>query len=897
MDRSSSHGRAPTRSPRRVPLWVATSLLVTGIAVASARSETVAIAGFGQATGTQVVLNPGGGGFGASNGIRIVVNRDTDGHDALSFDGDSYTSGGADWAPMLNIGGQLYGQAGPGQTASNWTSIFTVSTSGAVQTGGTSSAKGDALATLRYVATVSGLVYVMDRTISYTYPNNFFRETYSFTIPVGNSAPVTFYQGGDMAPGGVDVGVGVMMTGARRSVAEASSGDVVIGFREVAGGRAFDGATAQNPGAVSATVASGGNVGFSATHTAHDAGLMVQWNLGSTPGTQTASMETFVGPRGTDMYTSLTNPPDATVGDTLTYRIELDDSSDFDTSADFTFQLPVGLEFTGTLTTAGACAGSATAPAGSRILTLTSYGPPSGATCRLDVQILAAARGTYDLDINRVGMFMGVFYRWGNVHVQVYAPAVWSDTTLAAMQAGVFFTDSIAATSADPVTYTVVGGSLPAGLTLDGPSGTIAGTPTTAGAYDFTVVANNGASSPPTHQFTGTIAAAPPPPTNPPVTNAPAPETTPPTPTTTAPQTVDRGFLAISPRRLLDTRDGGAPLAAGTVQEIAITGEGIPTDATAAIVNLAVDAPQAGGYLTVFPCGQERPVAANLNYRAGQTASNAATAFIGSGHAVCVYTSAPTHLIVDLSGVYSPSAGTGLLGGVGPLRWFDTRDPGASRIGRLVTVRMSTQGVAGLPADATAIVLNMAVTDPERAGFARAWPCDGVRPTTSSINFARGQTTSNAVVTGITENGRVCLESYAATEMIVDVSAAYSPRFTGGHLLPTTVARLLDSRDGGPVPVAGTVHRVQVAGVHGVPETARLAAFNVAVDQPQRDGFVTVFPCDQPRPTVANLNFAAGETKSNSATVALTDDGDVCVYSSASAHVILDVNAAFGPQA
>ena len=141
-----------------------------------------------------------------------------------------------------------------------------------------------------------------------------------------------------------------------------------------------------------------------------------------------------------------------------------------------------------------------------------------------------------------------------------------------------------------------------------------------------------------------------------------------------------------------------------------------------------------------------------------------------------------------------------------------------------------------------------------------------------------------------------CFWSWAATELIVDVSAAYSPSNTDGHLLPTTVARLLDSRDAGALPAAGTVHRVQVAGVNGVPESARLAAFNVAVDQPQRAGFVTVFPCDQERPNVANLNFVAGETKSNSATVELTGDGFVCVYSSASAHVILDVNAAFGPR-
>lgn len=60
-------------------------------------------------------------------------------------------------------------------------------------------------------------------------------------------------------------------------------------------------------------------------------------------------------------------------------------------------------------------------------------------------------------------------------------------TTLPDATAGSAFSQDLAATGTAPLTFTVSGGSLPAGLTLS-PSGTISGTPTTAGTSNFTVM-------------------------------------------------------------------------------------------------------------------------------------------------------------------------------------------------------------------------------------------------------------------------------------------------------------------------------------------------------------------------------------------------------------------------
>ena len=60
--------------------------------------------------------------------------------------------------------------------------------------------------------------------------------------------------------------------------------------------------------------------------------------------------------------------------------------------------------------------------------------------------------------------------------------------------------------------------------------------------------------------------------------------------------------------------------------------------------------PDDPGFVTVWPCGQPRPVASNLNFVRGTTIPNLVIAGIGTNGNVCIYTSAPTDLIADLNG-------------------------------------------------------------------------------------------------------------------------------------------------------------------------------------------------------------------------------------------------------
>ena len=65
---------------------------------------------------------------------------------------------------------------------------------------------------------------------------------------------------------------------------------------------------------------------------------------------------------------------------------------------------------------------------------------------------------------------------------------------------------------------------------------------------------------------------------------------------------------------------------------------------------------------------------------------------------------------------------------------------------------------------------------------------------------------------------------------------------------------------------------------------------SVAVVNPDKPGFVTVRPCDAPAGT-STLNYVAGDTVANTATVGLDDQHRLCVSTSAATDVVVDLLA------
>ena len=86
-----------------------------------------------------------------------------------------------------------------------------------------------------------------------------------------------------------------------------------------------------------------------------------------------------------------------------------------------------------------------------------------------------------------------------------------------------------------------------------------------------------------------------------------------------------------------------------------------------------------------------------------------------------------------------------------------------------------------------------------------------------------------------------------------------------------------------PTPSLSADVRVSLTETGLVPRTARVAMVDVAALSSDRAGFVTVYPCDKPRPTASNLNYVGFDTKVATAMVPIAADGTVCVYTFADA--------------
>ena len=93
----------------------------------------------------------------------------------------------------------------------------------------------------------------------------------------------------------------------------------------------------------------------------------------------------------------------------------------------------------------------------------------------------------------------------------------------------------------------------------------------------------------------------------------------------------------------------------------------------------------------------------------------------------------------------------------------------------------------------------------------------------------------------------------------------------------------------------GAPYVLKVAGAGGVPATgARAVVLNVTVTQSENPtiggGFVTVYPCDKPRPDASNLNFVTDQTVPNSVIAPVSANGEVCFYVYGTTHLLADVS-------
>ncbi|MER5637601.1 PKD domain-containing protein [Kitasatospora sp. NPDC002227] len=356
------------------------------------------------------------------------------------------------------------------------------------------------------------------------------------------------------------------------------------------------------------------------------------------------------------------------------------------------------------------------------------------------------------------------------------------------------------------------------------------------------------------------------------------------------------GFTPITPTRVLDTRLATGPypphrLGPGESTTISLPAQpGQPPVSPAALVlNVTAVNPSQAGYLSVYPSGTDRPATSNVNFKAGQTVPNLVTVPTGEGGQVTLYNfSGTTDVVVDVMGFYQ-SGGGSRFDAVAPSRLLDTRKSAA--VGPDASTSIQVRGAAGVPADATAVVLNLTSTASDVGGYLTAYASGTARPGTSNLNFAAGQTVANQVVVPIGADGKVSVyNKFGHTHVVADVFGYYGP--SGALFTPVVPTRLVDTRK---QTALGAGKSLKVA--TGVPAGATAAVLNVTSTASTAGGYLTVWADGATKPGTSNVNFPAGATVPNHVTTPLGTNGAFDVYNFAgSTQVVADLFGYFSEQ-
>lgn len=235
-----------------------------------------------------------------------------------------------------------------------------------------------------------------------------------------------------------------------------------------------------------------------------------------------------------------------------------------------------------------------------------------------------------------------------------------------------------------------------------------------------------------------------------------------------------------------------------------------------------------------------------------------------------------------------------------PTRLLDTRTNGGT-LGPNGSLNLTVTG-GSVPSDATAVALNVTVTNTTAASYLSVYPTGGAQPHVSNLNWTMGETVPNSVIVPVGTGGSVTFYNYTGnTDVVVDLEGYFASEPSGttaGSYVPLTPSRITDTRAGSGEPNAGqtlgpgSTLNVQVTGAGGVPASGVTAALlNVTVTDTTSASYLTVYPQGETQPLASNLNWGAGETVANRVVVPVSSTGMITLYNyTGRTDVVVDVS-------
>jgi hypothetical protein len=270
---------------------------------------------------------------------------------------------------------------------------------------------------------------------------------------------------------------------------------------------------------------------------------------------------------------------------------------------------------------------------------------------------------------------------------------------------------------------------------------------------------------------------------------------------------------------------------------------GVPANATAVVLNVEVEAPSTDGYVRVTPAGSD-PRVATQEFRARQTIANLTTVKLSGGKVQVKLSAGSAKVYFDVSGYYADGSGSTYTP-VDAARVFGQTGVGTT------PVRVPLAGQGGVPADATAVAVNVGVEAQTADGYVRVTAA-GDDPSVATQVFRRATPVSNLAIVGLSGGAAQVKVSKGTATVFMDVAGYYSPSSSGSVFVPIDTVRVATTT------VTTTAKSIRLAGVGGVPGTATAVVANTEVSAPTAAGYLRVTPAGQDA-QVATQNYVKGQ--------------------------------------
>jgi hypothetical protein len=246
-------------------------------------------------------------------------------------------------------------------------------------------------------------------------------------------------------------------------------------------------------------------------------------------------------------------------------------------------------------------------------------------------------------------------------------------------------------------------------------------------------------------------------------------------------------YHPVTPVRIVDSRKGQGlshKLAANHAGTFSVWNQGaIPDTAVAVTGNVTVVNSTNSWAVYLGPDPVDSPSSSTVNFSSGQTiANNLTVALSATGTLSATFMSSggnTTDLVFDVTGYYTNDRTGDEYVPLTPVRLLDSRWANGivSKIYASAPRLLQITGRGGVAAGATGMTANATIVDETNSWAVYVGPAPIAKPTTSTLNFAKGDVRANGLTVALSSGGGVYVTYISSgtnkTDLVIDVTGYF----------------------------------------------------------------------------------------------------------------------------